>query len=546
MATAQTAPPISENTGRRGSAKTNGGQNNRSDFDLYADVLYSFSARPSSWTLYSGEHYHALSQFLIRNADLRNAPRPTADLPDFATVHSFGTLDNGKAQHKVNHERDPDAFSESWSQLQGNRLLFLRGYPSADWLCHIGRELNLEYEFYYQHFSLVSQLSIAESYSHPPLSLISTDTIQLTFTSIGSWDNHGSGIDLTSARARLGEDMKAFLEDLNRNQGPKLCDSIVREFEVHDLEHFSIEQLVTVKLLRYKAFWTLLIWTDFGTSLSKSHRGPWRAIEQFHASASRFLAVPLHHSNSNIKRLPTATSRVRQDTGRGTVAQEFSQTLSSLHTDLGVLADKDTMGNDPTYYLDELFMLLASSEYQFLNLMEVKVRRKSQWGEDIRQIIAELHRTQRVVEQHTQRLLDVLDIIRHRTPFQQLQIEHPEQENVGNSVKADRPLHSIFSKLLRRAETVSSLCHEEMQVLSNDAVIRESQESLEQAGALAKVTFIAFVFVPLSFTTSFSGMNISILNGGSVNLWVWSVVSVPILAFSILAWWADAVKYEAC
>ncbi|KAF4977234.1 hypothetical protein FZEAL_6217 [Fusarium zealandicum] len=60
----------------------------------------------------------------------------------------------------------------------------------------------------------------------------------------------------------------------------------------------------------------------------------------------------------------------------------------------------------------------------------------------------------------------------------------------------------------RRAEAVSSGCQDEMERLSNESIIREAQRGKEQAEAVAKVTFIAAIFVPLSFTTSIFGMNL--------------------------------------
>lgn len=57
-------------------------------------------------------------------------------------------------------------------------------------------KLDLEYEFLYQHFSNSSQLGLSESYCLLLLFLTSTGTIQLTFTSIRSWDNFAKGTNL--------------------------------------------------------------------------------------------------------------------------------------------------------------------------------------------------------------------------------------------------------------------------------------------------------------------------------------------------------------
>lgn len=78
----------------------------------------------------------------------------------------------------------------------------------------------------------------------------------MTFTSIGSWDNHVSGMDLTSSRSEFVEEFIAYSKDLNRNQEVRLGDSIVRSFYLYDLKHFSVEQILTIRLLQNDRYWT--------------------------------------------------------------------------------------------------------------------------------------------------------------------------------------------------------------------------------------------------------------------------------------------------
>lgn len=224
------------------------------EHQIYASIVFSFSFRPSGQTLFSGDHYQALSQFLVPGvtkplqSDSEDNHKST-----FVIVHEH--KNNGRRKH-IHEFVSFDAFDSHWSGIQGNRILFLRGYPSAEWLCRLGGYLNLDYEFLHQHFSNSHQLCVSESYCLPPLSLVSTGTIQLTFTTIGLWDNHRSGIDLTTARAVFCREMKAFVKDLNSGQGFQTCHSIVRKFHLHDLKHFSIEQTVTIKLLQGSEHWT--------------------------------------------------------------------------------------------------------------------------------------------------------------------------------------------------------------------------------------------------------------------------------------------------
>lgn len=177
-----------------------------------------------------------------------------ADLPSFVTIHEFDRRQKKKRQPK--EYKLFNDLNEQWNEFRDNRVVFLRGYPSKEWLCQLGAKLNIDYEYLYQHMSTTSQMGVGENFCLPPLSLISSETIQLTFTSIGEWDNHGSRIDLETARVQLSREMKSFTEDLNTGRGVSVCDSIVRNFYLHDLKHYSIEQMITIKLLQFDGFWT--------------------------------------------------------------------------------------------------------------------------------------------------------------------------------------------------------------------------------------------------------------------------------------------------
>ena len=224
----------------------------------------------------------------------------------------------------------------------------------------------------------------------------------------------------------------------------------------------------------------------------------------------------------------------------------FVQNVSFLDKDFGKTIDLETVKMDPFYALDEFFRLLAASEHQFLNLMETKVREYGQLGGNNRDSIAEIQLIKKLVDKHAERLHDTLDIVHARggpSWRKHSSISNPDATN--NTIKGNEAavyLESIFGKLCRRADAVSGACQDEVMLLSNDSVVHEAQRSIEQTEGLAKVTFIAFVFVPLSFTTSFFGMNLAELNGIGQHVYVWFAVSTPVMALSLLAWWMDEEK----
>jgi Mg2+ and Co2+ transporter CorA len=55
-----------------------------------------------------------------------------------------------------------------------------------------------------------------------------------------------------------------------------------------------------------------------------------------------------------------------------------------------------------------------------------------------------------------------------------------------------------------------------------------------QAEGVVKLTRLAFVFIALSFTTTFFGMNFKEFGIGSQSIWEWFIASLPILTVTIL------------
>jgi hypothetical protein len=228
--------------------------------EKYADVLFAFSRRKSAQTLCSGEHYQDLSQFLGTSSDkgwLDDSPSiddGAEDGSSFVVVHDLNISHDQKDRvHDCTSFRKLQGI---WHELQGNRILFLRGYPSREWLCRLGAKLDLDYDFLNSHFSNPSQFNVAENYWYPPLSLTASKTIRLSITSVGVWDNYQSGIDLADARKSFQKEMKAYTMDLNRGKGIRTCHSVVRDFHLHDLKHFSIDQMLTINLMPRDGFWT--------------------------------------------------------------------------------------------------------------------------------------------------------------------------------------------------------------------------------------------------------------------------------------------------
>jgi Mg2+ and Co2+ transporter CorA len=69
--------------------------------------------------------------------------------------------------------------------------------------------------------------------------------------------------------------------------------------------------------------------------------------------------------------------------------------------------------------------------------------------------------------------------------------------------------------------------------------IAESKKAIDQAERVTRLTLLAFIFVPLAFTTSFFGMNVKELSGTTTSLWWWAAFTVPVLILAFIGLFFD-------
>lgn len=135
----------------------------------------------------------------------------------------------------------------SHASQHGGQLVFLSGYSSPGLLSSLTSFYNIKPEFWRRHlgFPLAGSTSQFEDTKVPSAIC---DIFQLRIWTIGyrggGARSHQTSVDeLRKDSAKLMED---YRERLNREGSFRDGDSIVRKYEVHDQEFFSIEQLVTI------------------------------------------------------------------------------------------------------------------------------------------------------------------------------------------------------------------------------------------------------------------------------------------------------------
>lgn len=228
--------------------------------------------------------------------------------------------------------------------------------------------------------------------------------------------------------------------------------------------------------------------------------------------------------------------------GNDVTAHKISQSASLLHLDYGRNLDRYLLANDAFYALNELFNFAAFSEVQYLNMMESKLTKELDRSVIVEQdtpTISNLLYNQQVLERHIERLKEnIRTIEKHALPlWPKAQLDSSKEKDRKKLEKSDSAATSLlqdYHYLLSRAESLSQKCSKGVQIFMNNSMINESREGINQAKAVTRLTRLAFVFIPLSFTTSFFGMNFRQLGTGELAIWVWFVVSGPIFLLSML------------
>lgn len=222
----------------------------------------------------------------------------------------------------------------------------------------------------------------------------------------------------------------------------------------------------------------------------------------------------------------------------------FTQSALSLAQNYGLTLDPALVSADSFYALTELFQTSANSICQLLNLVETIIDTKTGYNQSKSEdySLGDLSYHQDILKRLELRLREnISDLENHQSP--QWPRSHGSNnektiQSKAKTVATAELLLTDFRNLLFRTEHLSVRCQAGMSVCMNSAAIAESQRAIEQAKQVERLTRLAFFYIPLSFTTSFFGMNMRVFGSGQLHMWIWFATSVPLLLLSylILAW----------
>ncbi|KAJ5703893.1 hypothetical protein N7493_011031 [Penicillium malachiteum] len=94
-------------------------------------------------------------------------------------------------------------------------------------------------------------------------------------------------------------------------------------------------------------------------------------------------------------------------------------------------------------------------------------------------------------------------------------------------------LAADFEYFVLELESLHLLCNEFLKDQVSKISLQEARISMSEAQDLKRLSYVGFVFAPLSLACSFFSVNVHELNGTTTPLWVFIVTSLGILSFSI-------------
>ena len=159
----------------------------------YAKLVISYASQKFGDSLYEGQHFSTLANYLERiflpapNPPVSNEnARSAQHQPSFVTLHDF----NRERVHTELFDEPQQlvGFCEGIEQASTPPalLLFMNEYPSPEWLATIGWLFVIDPEFFLRHFDYKSPSTKRDYLSQPSLPSSASSIIQLRLTTIGS------------------------------------------------------------------------------------------------------------------------------------------------------------------------------------------------------------------------------------------------------------------------------------------------------------------------------------------------------------------------
>lgn len=276
----------------------------------------------------------------------------------------------------------------------------------------------------------------------------------------------------------------------------------------------------------------MLVWTDSGQDIDFSFV-PTPDTDQFRSAADRFEFCPVFFEKDLFEK--PNLSRPRTDTQN----PRLRQALSSLPGNYGCTLDWTKAALDPMFAIQELFTFHAASELQYINMLEqfltdqISGTESKEVGTDMSSILHFDYARSILTrhKEHIQNLLGSFDTCMKGWKQGVTPSHHCDQELLSM-------LQIDLEYLSTRVQNIIALCEAGKSAIMSNASIEEAKRSNDEAvlvtGLTKATNRLTFIFLPISFLTSVFGMNFRQLGQGTLSIWLWVAIALPLLACCIV------------
>ena len=270
---------------------------------------------------------------------------------------------------------------------------------------------------------------------------------------------------------------------------------------------------------------------DSGKDLCDSPIGPWlrSAESQFH---SYFRPVLLHQENivsRDFQLLPGTHLPIASAEN----AKSSLQSIRLLQDAYGSSMDPSIASQDPFYALSEVFLFAAASHIEFLSaiasIVDSSITEVPDPEDDRTASFQEtLIHCQRVLEWHAHNLSEVSTFIKNRDL-----LDWP-RSNTTTALRSAQVIEREFNYLLQKSQALWDKCQRELNTITNQANFAEARRGIDQGKRVYRITVLASIYVPLSFSCAIFGMNFVQFSTAWLGCVLWAAVTGPIFLITLL------------
>ncbi|KAJ0413771.1 hypothetical protein BJY00DRAFT_296319 [Aspergillus carlsbadensis] len=514
----------------------------------YAQTVLLHSRTTPDLSLFPGHNYRTLANFLYHPyaSPTKNGCLPLSPQSHRKPLVVLYKYTKDGVLHQLQYEPTPAGLesldSGTGSACDAGKVLFLNGFVPPEWLNLIGSRYRIDPEFFRQHLRFMQperQLDLPGLYS------VSRNIIRLPLISIGTWTLdqplRGRG-SLVQQRSIAREKTRSYLKGLGATTSAG--QSIVRGVMINDDAYFTVEQELNICVETKDGGWTALCWLDGDLDLDSTvfnlaHEDGNHSIpRQSHWILPTYLHSP---------KIALVGPALVEPPHVG--AQQPWRGYASISKLYGRLLDPFCAHQDPFYALTEIFTISAFSVNQGLNLVEQCMDSQTTTSiSDMQASLENLRQAKAFVRTQMAQLQISLAFIETQGPAGVKWPRATETKQRELNAAAAAELSRDYGHLHKRATALMERIGSESEWLMHRAMLNESQRAFSQGSRVARLTFLAFLFIPLSFTSSVFGMNVVEFVGtdqADLSIWSWVVLSVAVFSGSLLLWYWEGVQRQA-